>query len=134
VERVAGKLRRGYAELSGRRDDALAGDATLSVANVHGEPVEVAAVQIQAGGTGVDFSRSHFAVYYSLGFSLGDYVQSRARLYRPGQTEPVRFLHIVAAGTIDEDVYAALAARESVAAAVGARILAHQAGAAGVLS
>jgi SNF2 family DNA or RNA helicase len=115
VAEAAAKLGRGYAELSGRRSDALAPDATLAPANADGEVLQIAGVQIQAGGTGIDFTRSHHAVYYSTGVSLGDYLQSRKRLVRPGQTSSVRFYHLVAAGTYDEDVYAALAAREQVA-------------------
>lgn len=113
IERVAAKLHRPYAELSGRRSDALTRDATLS------EHCAIAGVQLQAGGTGIDFTRSAFAIYYSMGYSLGDYLQSRARLRRPGQTRSVRFRHLVMEGTIDEEVYAALEARESVAKRIG---------------
>jgi SNF2 family DNA or RNA helicase len=108
VKRTAEKMGRTYAELSGRRDDALTSDATLA------EGVQVAAVQIQSGGTGVDMTRSRHGIYYSLGFSLSDYTQSRARLHRPGQEHHVRFVHLVASGTIDEQVYEALADRKSI--------------------
>jgi SNF2 family DNA or RNA helicase len=71
-------------------------------------PASVIAVQIRAGGAGVDLTRACYCVYYSLGFSLGDYDQSRRRINRPGQTRPVRFYHLIANGTVDEKVYAAL--------------------------
>lgn len=116
IERVAAKLGRPYAELSGRRADALSRDATLA------EHCVIAGVQLQAGGTGVDFTRSAFATYYSMGHSLSDYLQSRKRLVRPGQERSVRFRHLVAEGTIDEDVYAALAARESVTARLSDKV------------
>jgi SNF2 family DNA or RNA helicase len=108
VEQVADKMGRRYGELSGRRSDALAADATLT------EGVQVAGIQIQAGGTGIDLTRSKFGVYYSVGHSLGDYLQSRKRLHRPGQLHSVRFRHLVMEGTIDEDVYAALSERQKV--------------------
>lgn len=116
IARVAAKLGRPYGELSGRRSDALAGDATLA------EGVQVAGVQIQAGGTGVDFTRSAFGIYYSVGHSLGDYLQSRKRLHRPGQTRATRLRHLVMEGTIDEDVYRALAARKRVVDAISERV------------
>jgi hypothetical protein len=122
IGQVTARMGREYGELSGRRSDALAADATLT------EGVQVAGVQIQAGGTGVDFTRSAFGLYYSVGHSLADYLQSRKRLQRPGQTRSVRFRHLVMEGTIDEEVYEALAARESVVKRVAAKVKAIQAG------
>lgn len=77
-------------------------------------PVSVIAVQIRAGGAGVDLTRACYCVYYSLGFSLGDYDQSRHRINRPGQTRSVRFYHLIANGTVDEKVYTALKAKADV--------------------
>lgn len=122
IERVAKELGRTYAELSGRRDDALTAEATLE------SGVQVAGVQLQAGGTGIDFTASHYAVYYSMGYSLGDYLQSRKRLQRPGQKESVRFIHLTVTDSIDGDVYDALAKRQQVAAYVGGLIRARQEG------
>jgi SNF2 family DNA or RNA helicase len=75
-------------------------------------------VQIQSGGVGIDCSRAAYAFYYSLGFSLGDYEQSLARLRRPGQTRCVRYYHLVCEGTVDAQVYAALRERRNVIEAV----------------
>lgn len=108
VAAICEETGRRYGEVSGRRDDGLARDATMN------PDVDVVAVQIQSGGTGVDFTRAAYGIYYSLGFSLGDYLQSRKRLDRPGQERSVRFIHLVAQDTIDEEVYAALEAREKV--------------------
>lgn len=94
-----------YAELSGRRDD-------LAMWQEGG--ADVLGVQIQAGGAGIDLTRACYAVYYSVGYSLGDYQQSRARVHRPGQTRATTYYHLVAQGTIDETVYEALAARKNV--------------------
>jgi SNF2 family DNA or RNA helicase len=106
---VARELGREYAEVSGERKDLerwQRGDATIL------------GVQIQSGGVGIDCSRACYAFYYSLTFSLGDYEQSLARLRRPGQTRCVRYYHLVATGTVDEQVYAALRARRNVIEAV----------------
>ena len=109
VQAAARQLGREYAEVSGDRKDLerwQAGDATIL------------GVQIASGGVGIDLSRAAYAFYYSLGFSLGDYEQSLARLRRPGQTRCVRYYHLVAPGTVDEQVYAALRERRSVIDAV----------------
>lgn len=114
VQRVADASGRKYAELSGRRRDALNDDAELA------EGVELAGVQIQAGGVGIDFTRARYAVYYSVGFNLVDYTQSRYRVRRPGAdlVRPVEFVHLVAERTVDEYVYEVLERRENVAEGV----------------
>lgn len=109
VAAAARELGREYAEVSGERKDLerwQAGDAVIL------------GVQMQSGGVGIDCSRAAYAFYYSLGFSLGDYEQSLARLRRPGQTRCVRYYHLVCNGTVDEQVYAALRERRNVVDAV----------------
>jgi len=95
-----------YGEVSGSQKDLVEGKFPPHV--------DVLGVQIQSGGTGIDLTRAHFAIYYSLGFSLGDYEQSLSRVHRPGQTEPTTFIHLLARGTVDEKVYKALRARKQV--------------------
>lgn len=74
----------------------------------------VIAVQIQAGSEGVDMTKAHHAVYYSLPHSLAQYNQSKARLYRPGQQNPVSFTHIIAEGTVDEAMLESLERKEDI--------------------
>ena len=81
---------------------------------------------MQSGGVGIDLSRAAYAFYYSLGYSLGDYEQSLARLRRPGQTRCVRYYHLVCQGTVDEQVYAALRERRSVIEAVLQKLSSRQ--------
>jgi len=113
LDRVIGaaqKVSRTAYELSGRRNELAAwqDDTTGSVL----------AVQIQAGGAGIDLTRSCYCVYYSLGLSLGDYMQSRSRLHRPGQKHNVTYVHLLAKGTIDERIYQALCNRHEVVTSV----------------
>lgn len=68
----------------------------------------VIAVQIQAGAEGVDMTKANHAIYFSVPHSLALYNQSKARLYRPGQTGPVSFTHLIAKGTVDEAMYKSL--------------------------
>ncbi|MDF2513717.1 MAG: box helicase [Herbinix sp.] len=57
-------------------------------------------LNLQAGG--------NIIVWFGLNWSLELYQQANARLYRQGQTESVIIHHLVVAGTMDEDVMAAL--------------------------
>ncbi len=111
IKRVAESLGRVYGEVSGSRKD-LTDHATMP------EDVQVMGVQIQSGGVGIDLTRAHIAIYYSMGYSLGDYVQSLARLHRPGQDHPVAFFHLVASNTVDQQVYSALQSRQNVVAEI----------------
>jgi SNF2 family DNA or RNA helicase len=111
VERVAEKTGRMYGELSGERRD-LTDHAEMPAG------IELMAVQTQSGGVGIDLTRACYVVYYSLGFSLGEYEQSLARAHRPGQTRPTHVYHLVAKRTIDGIVYKALAKRKQVVEAV----------------
>lgn len=75
----------------------------------------VIAVQIQSGGEGInEFVRARYCVYYSMGFSLVNYRQSRRRIWRPGQNRAVAYYHLVAPGTVDRMVYKALSKRKEV--------------------
>lgn len=113
VRAACAKIGRASSELSGERNTLeqwQAGETSVLV------------VQIQSGGVGIDLTRAAYAVYYSLGFSLGDYEQSLARLRRPGQTRCVRYYHLVAENTVDNDVYSALQERREVVGAVLSRL------------
>ena len=57
-------------------------------------------LNLQAGG--------HVIVWYSLPWSLELYQQANARLYRQGQREAVIVNHLVATGTVDEQVIRSL--------------------------
>ncbi|HPK07479.1 MAG TPA: hypothetical protein PK773_06705, partial [Aminivibrio sp.] len=67
-----------------------------------------------AGGVGISLVRARYCIYYSVGYSLGDYEQSLARIHRPGQDRPVLYVHLLAEDTVDERVYQALDTRRDV--------------------
>ncbi len=100
-------------ELSGRRDELKRWQS--------GE-AQVLAVQISAGGVGVDLTRARYSIYYSLSFSLGEYDQALSRVHRPGQTRPVEHIHLVARNTVDTKIMRALEKRAEVVAAILAEI------------
>ena len=106
---MATKCNRKCFELSGR---------TNELEQWKSEPGAIFAVQIMAGSEGVDMTFSNHAVYFTLPYSLAMYEQSKARLYRPGQTRPVSFVHLIAEGTIDELIYATLLRKRSLIDAI----------------
>lgn len=112
IKAVAKKLGRTYGEISGRGKDALSDEAELQ------DGIQIAGVQIQAGGVGIDLTKARYAIYYSIGYSLGDYEQSLARIHRPGQTRPVVYYHLIAANTIDTVIYNMLKRKKDVVNAV----------------
>ena len=106
VKSVAGQLGRSYGELSGRANDLRGGQFDDSVG--------VLGAQLQAGGIGVNLTAARYCVMYSVGYSLADYQQALARVHRGGQERPVTYIHLIAEGTIDEQVHQALAAKKEV--------------------
>jgi SNF2 family DNA or RNA helicase len=50
--------------------------------------------------------------WYGLPWSLEQYTQAVARLQRQGQKYPVMIYHIIAAGTVDEQVVKSLAKKD----------------------
>jgi SNF2 family DNA or RNA helicase len=78
-------------------DDWNAGKVKVLIAH----PASVGyGLNLQAGG--------HVIVWYSIPWSLELYQQANARLHRQGQTETVVINHLVAVGTVDKQVMAAL--------------------------
>ena len=92
-------------ELSGRRDDLAAWQ--------RGEATGLA-VQISAGGLGVDLTRARYSVFWSLSFSLAEYEQARARTVRPGQKRNVVHVHLIARHTVDLRIRRALEQRAEI--------------------
>lgn len=112
AERVAADHKREYREISGARKDL----------DDHGQMVEprgqVLGVQIQSGGVGIDLTQARYAVFHSIGYSLGDFEQAIARLHRPGQRRHVHCYHLVANETIDAAIYKAIEAKRDIVESV----------------
>jgi SNF2 family DNA or RNA helicase len=96
---------RSVGELSGRHND---------LEQFRDGKTDTLVVQVQAGSAGIDLTRAAYCVYFSKGFSLGDYEQSLARIDRPGQTRPVTYYHINASSTVDMQIDKALEKRKVV--------------------
>jgi SNF2 family DNA or RNA helicase len=67
-----------------------------------------------SAGHGLNLQRGgSLIVWFSLNWSLELYQQFNARLYRQGQSKPVRVVHIVADGCIDERVMSVLGEKDA---------------------
>ncbi len=108
---------RAAAEALGLRAGELSGSANDMVRWDAGE-VDVMAVQVQAGGMGIDLTRARYGIYFSMIFSLGEYDQSLARLRRTNQTRPVTIYRLTAEKTVDEKICKALDAKREVIEAI----------------
>lgn len=81
----------------------------------HNKEVKIFVAQIATGGLGITLTAADTAIFYSVDFSLANYEQARARIHRIGQTRKVTYIHIVAQGTLDEEVLARLQSKQDVA-------------------
>ena len=96
-------------ELSGPDDISAWNRGEIRVLLAH--PASVGyGLNLQDGG--------HVIVWYGLTWSLELYQQANARLHRQGQTRPVIIHHLIAEGTVDEQVMRALKAKDTGQAAL----------------
>ena len=112
VREVTEALGLRYGELSGERKDALTEQATMR------PDIDVAGVQVQSGGLGIDLTAARYAAFYSPSLSLVEMDQAVARLHRPGQKKATAIFYLLAENSIDRRVYAALRDRREVIEAV----------------
>ena len=109
IRSVCKNLHRRYTEVSGVEDTMdrwVKGKA------------DVIAVQYRTGSESIDLTRARYCIYYSLNVSLALYLQSKKRIHRPGQTQPVVYYHIIAdlphGQSKDRQILAALKAKQDV--------------------
>ena len=94
------------------RYSCIAGDVRdreAQVAAFQNEPeVMVFVGQIATAGLGITLTAASTMVFYSLDYSMSNFEQAKARIHRVGQRTPCTYLYLVARGTVDEKVLAAL--------------------------
>ena len=100
---------KGVREISSPKDIADWNDGKIPVLLAH--PASVGyGLNLQDGG--------HVIVWYGLTWSLEQYQQANARLYRQGQQKPVIIHHLITEGTVDEQVMRALKHKDTSQAAL----------------
>lgn len=86
------------------------------VARFQNEPEVMAFVgQIATAGLGITLTAASTMVFYSLDYSMSNFEQTKARIHRMGQRMPCTYLYLVARGTVDEKVLAALESKADLA-------------------
>jgi len=76
---------------------------------------DVFIAQIQAGSLGITLTSADTAIFLSMDFALGNYLQAQDRLHRIGQTRKVTYLHLIVPGSIDALVYKILHKKKKLA-------------------
>ena len=117
-------------DMKNTRAACAAAGATMSELSGHADELadwkagktRVIGVQIASGSAGIDLTRARICVYLSTGFNMGNYLQSLARVHRPGQKRAVVYYHIHARKTVDDLVWHVLAARGDLVEGVLARV------------
>jgi len=75
--------------------------------------IPVALIHPASAGHGLNIQDGgHILIWFGLTWSLELYMQANARLWRQGQQNTVTIHHIITKGTVDEDVMAALEAKD----------------------
>lgn len=69
---------------------------------------QVCIVNLLAGAEGIDLTAAHYAIYFSPTLKMDKFEQSRARIYRNGQTMPCFVYHLINKNTVDTKIYSAL--------------------------
>lgn len=70
--------------------------------------IKVLICQIKVGGVGITLTAASVVIFYSLSFSLIDYLQAIGRTHRIGQKLRCLYLFLIAKNTIDEYILAAV--------------------------
>ncbi len=84
-------------------------DRNEQVAAFQNDPQVLAFVgQIATAGMGITLTEASTMIFYSLDYSMSNFEQTKARIHRVGQRMPCTYLYLVARGTVDEKVLAAL--------------------------
>ena len=94
-------------------------DDTVSIERWNRGELPVALIHPASAGHGLNLQAGGSTlVWFGLTWSLELYQQANARLWRQGQTDTVVIHHIIAAGTIDEQIMTALSRKEKTQSAL----------------
>lgn len=108
IRKVCERLEYGYSEVSGSEN-------TLS--DWKSGKTRILGVQYGSGSEGINLTRAHICVFYSLEHSLAKYEQAVKRIHRPGQTKPCLYVNFTAISqgmdTIDQKILRSLESKKN---------------------
>lgn len=87
IQKVAERLGFSYSEVSGSNNTLLEWQQGKT---------QILGVQYTSGSEGINLTRAHICIFYTLDHSLGKYEQALKRIHRPGQEQPCLYYHFVA--------------------------------------
>lgn len=91
-------------------------DRDAQVSAFQNDPqVQIFVGQIATAGLGVTLTAASTMVFYSEDYSMSNFEQAKARIHRVGQKENCTYIYLVAKGTVDEKVLAALRSKADLA-------------------
>jgi len=113
--------------IKARIPDARILDTEKDIDDWNAKKVKVMIAHPASAGHGLNLQQGgSIIIWFGLPWSLELYQQANARLWRQGQTEPVRIYHLIMKNTMDEEVLKALSEKdttqERLLAALKARI------------
>lgn len=107
------------AAIQGKIKDARILEGEKDIADWNAGKIKVLLAHPASVGYGLNLQEGgHVIVWYGLTWSLELYQQANARLYRQGQDKPVIIHHLIAEGTVDEEVMGALQNKDTSQAAL----------------
>ena len=72
------------------------------------DDIKVAVLQIQTAKEGITLTACNKVVFYTLDYSLNNFLQVQDRFHRPGQKNKVTYIALITEGTVDRGIYHAL--------------------------
>lgn len=79
---------------------------------------DVLVASLEAGSLGVTLTRAALVVMAELSWSAATHAQAEDRVHRIGQSRPTEAIYLVAAGTVDDEVFQIIEAKRGLARAV----------------
>ena len=110
VRQISTKLGLKYKELSGAHKQLEKGQYPANT--------DILGVQVRTGGLGVNLVKSAYCIFYSIGYSLAEYLQCRDRLHRGGQSRQVLYINLIAKDTIDVIIHDAISQKKEIVDAI----------------
>lgn len=103
---VAYHYRTDAAAITGRFRDAVVFDGKPETIHAWNEKkIRMLLIQPLSAGAGLNLQEGgHILIWYTLPWSLEEYLQTNSRVFRQGQNHAVSIIHIVCSDTIDERI------------------------------
>lgn len=122
IRLIAGELQHKFgpnsADMFYGRTTAAQRQEIINAFQDEGDPLRFFVGQVNTGGIGINLTQARTVIYADHDWSLEARAQSEDRAHRIGQGRSVTYINLVAPGTIDEDIIAAVRGKRGLADAV----------------